>query len=138
MSDAQEGFTGWAIVELLGHKKLAGHVSSQAIGGGVLVRVDVPETPGDSAPPTAAYTKLVGVGSIYALTPCEEGLARRAARAIERYNEPLPVHLPALPASVQEAPESDDDGDVERDEDDDWRTDDEDDLDDAPEVSHGL
>lgn len=92
------GFEGWAIVELFGHKRMAGYVSSQEIAGGSLVRIDVPATEADRAPATAEYTKLVGVAAIYGITPCTEEVARRAARAIERYNDPIPVALPALPA----------------------------------------
>ncbi len=97
MSDSTE-FTGWAIVELFGHKRLAGHVSSQVVAGGSMVRIDVPETPADSKPATQQYTKLVGVAAIYGITPVAEDVARRAAREIERWNDPLPVQLPALPA----------------------------------------
>lgn len=111
MSDEKAGFTGWAIVELLGHKKMAGFLSEQPIAGGVMLRVDVPETSpseaersraraveGWSPPATVGYTKLVGLGSIYGITPVTEDVARLAAREIERYNEPLPVSLPALAA----------------------------------------
>lgn len=99
MSD-QEGFVGWAVVELFGHKRMAGHVSSQVVAGGSMVRIDVPETPADTRPLTAAYTKLVGIAAIYGITPVSEEIARRAAREIERWNDPLPVQLPALAAPV--------------------------------------
>lgn len=99
MSD-QEGFVGWAVVELFGHKRMAGHVSSQAVAGGSMVRIDVPETPADMRPMTPAYTKLVGVAAVYGITPVSEEIARRAAREIERWNDPLPVQLPALAAPV--------------------------------------
>ena len=100
-----EKYETWAIVELLGHKQLAGYVSEQTIAGSALVRIDVPATPEDTRwnrtyAATAAYTKLVGVSSIYALTPCDEETARRAAREIERHNDPLPVSLPALTAGT--------------------------------------
>lgn len=100
MSDAQEGFEGWAIVELFGHKRLAGRVSSQVVAGASLVRIDVPDTPADHRPATQAYTKLHGVAAIYGITPVSEDVARRAAREIERWNDPLPVQLPALLAAV--------------------------------------
>lgn len=100
MSHEQEGFEGWAIVELFGHKRMAGHVSSQVVAGGALVRIDVPETAADRQPATAAYTKLVGIAAVYGITPVSEEVARRAAREIERWNDPLPVQLPALSAAV--------------------------------------
>lgn len=108
MNDQGEKYETWAIVELLGHKTIAGYVTEQSIAGAALVRIDVPETPADAKwgreyPATDAYTKLVGVGSIYALTPCAEAVARAAAREVERDNNPLPVSLPrqlALPSSA--------------------------------------
>lgn len=127
MSNETEGFTGWAIVELLGHKRLAGLVSEQQIAGGMLLRIDVPETLAgpeevdtakryerDVPAPSLAYTKLVGLGSIYAITPVEESIARAVAREIERYNDPLPVRIQrALPAGVVvDADVEDDDGDL--------------------------
>jgi len=123
MSDSTE-FTGWAIVELFGHKKLAGYVSSQVVAGGSMVRIDVPETPADRQPATQQYTKLVGVAAIYGITPVDQEVARRAAREIERWNDPLPVQLPALPANTSAAVAAEDD-----DADDDWRPED-DELDD--------
>lgn len=118
-------FEGWAIMELFGHKRLAGFVSSQEVAGGSLVRIDVPATEGgpeDHAPATRAYTKLVGVAAIYGITPCEEALARRAARTIERYNDPLPVALPQLASGAPAA----EDGEVLDDDDDEDDFDDED------------
>lgn len=127
---------GWAIVELLGHKTLAGRVSEQPIAGASLLRIDVPETPEDTRwsqvyAATAAYTKLVGVGSIYAITPCTEEVARRAARELERGNDPIPVTLPPqrqlvpATAAAEEQPAAEDqrdygwaDDDEEEDEDD--------------------
>lgn len=98
-----------AIVEILGHKKLAGRVTQVAIGSAAMLRVDVPKTAQRDA-----YTKYVGVASVYAMTPVEEGVAQRAAEQIERYFDPLPVSFPAaLPAgdataSSYDADESDD------------------------------
>lgn len=103
----------WAIVEVLGHKKFAGKLTEQVFGAASMFRVDVPETDqGDRT--TAAYTKLIGVGSIYCITPCTEAIARAAAQALERWNEPIPVDLPmhrqlAAPAHVVEIVDGDED-----------------------------
>ena len=68
-------FDEWAIVEVMGHKQFAGHVTEQALGGASFVRVDVPEVKvgetrhhGEETLP--AFTKLLGAGSIYAISPC--------------------------------------------------------------------
>jgi len=104
---------GWALVEIMGHVRLAGYVSEQAIAGGALVKVDVPDTvPHDGADdqrPTPAYTRLFGVQSIYSITPCDEQTARGLARQIERQKlpwQPRPLALTAGPSS-EVAAESD-------------------------------
>jgi len=71
-------FESWAIVEVMGHRQFAGFVSEQAIGGASFVRVDVPEVgTGDGKLP--GFTKLLGPGSIYAISPCTEETARAFA-----------------------------------------------------------
>lgn len=69
-----EKFESWAIVELFGHTRMAGHVSEQTVGGASFVRVDVPDTDGQPG-----FTRLLGAGAIYAINPCTEELARAAA-----------------------------------------------------------
>lgn len=66
-------FTGWAIVELFGHQRIAGKVSEEVIGGSSFVRVDVP-----AIEDQAAFTKLYGGSAIYAITPTDEATAMRA------------------------------------------------------------
>jgi len=70
MTDSR-AFECWAIVEVMGHRQFAGFVSEQAIGGSSFVRVDVPavDADGEQLP---AFTKLLGAGSIYAISPCTE------------------------------------------------------------------
>jgi hypothetical protein len=90
----------WAIVEVMGHRRFAGHVTEQLFGSAALIRVDVPATEqparyGREARTTAEYSKLIGVASIYCITPCTEDVARRAAVEIECSNDPIPVSLPA-------------------------------------------
>lgn len=108
MPEQNTSFNTWAIVEVMGHKKFAGHVTEQTLGAATLIRVDVPETEQPSrdgwigenwgtipARKTAAYSKLIGVGSIYMVTPCTEEVARKVARVIEANNDPIPVAIPA-------------------------------------------
>jgi len=35
-------FDVWAILEIMGHTRIAGRVTEQALGGSALIRVDVP------------------------------------------------------------------------------------------------
>lgn len=68
-------FESFAIVEVMGHKQYAGYVTEQTIGGVSFVRVDVAEENG-----LPGFTKLLGAGAIYAITPCTEETARAFAR----------------------------------------------------------
>lgn len=102
MSEQPEQFKGWAIVELFGHGKEIGYVTTRYFGTACLFQVDVPAlaereftltdpqyvngrwTPAGAkvhkpwAPPR---TRMVGPGSIFALNPCTE---EAAMAAIER------------------------------------------------------
>ena len=122
----QAAFDGWAIVEIFGHQKAVGFVTTEAYGSAVLFRVDTPEMPEReyvlSRPqyttpdasnreqkwtPAGAKVKrmaspassqLLGPGSIYRLIPCTEETARKAIEElIER-----PLILLELPK--QQAP----------------------------------
>ena len=96
MSESQTVIEGWAIVELFGHNKIAGHVTTAIIGTSGMLRIDVPavgETPG--------YTRFYGPGAIYSLTLVTEELARAALRAIR--HEPVTVYIPRqLPERAEE------------------------------------
>lgn len=77
MTDEQKsGF--WAIVEIMGHKRYAGHVGEQVVGGSSFVRVDVPEH-GECT----AFSKMFGAASIYCITPVTEDAARLAASQLK-------------------------------------------------------
>jgi hypothetical protein len=99
MPEQESKFDQWGVVEVMGHKKFAGHITEQVIAGSALVRVDVPEVVAvdyNRVERTyAPFTKLIGVGSVYAITPTTEEIARRMAVEIARYDgDPLPVRLP--------------------------------------------
>lgn len=104
-------FEAWAIVEVMGHGKFAGYVSDQALGGASFVRVDVPAVDGQPA-----FTKFLGAASIFAITPCTEETAKRAARSFRSepphfYEAPAPARLSAQQADnfvVQEYLNDDD------------------------------
>ena len=107
-------FEGWAIVELLGRRRLAGYVSSaQPLETTDRLRVDI--YPGDAQ--AAALTQFVSF-PCYCLTPTTEAICRAlAARQlppVSRYElePPAPRRLAAVGAE-------DDDGFYEPDDDDD-------------------
>lgn len=63
-------FDQWAIIELMGHIRMAGKVTEQEIAGTTLLRIDVPEKAG-----RGAFTTFVGASAIYRLTPTTEDVA---------------------------------------------------------------
>ena len=74
----KQGFDQWALVELMGHQRIAGRVTEEEIGGSKFVRVDVPEMEG-----VQPLTKFLGPSSIYAITPVSEAAALRLASGIK-------------------------------------------------------
>lgn len=90
-----ERFEEWAILELMGHRKLAGKVSEATLAGGAFVRIDVPGTDGNVA------TQFYAPGAVYCITPTSEDLARRFAAGCR----PAPVTHWELPESASPARE---------------------------------
>ncbi len=84
-TDKIDDTIGWAIVELMGHRRMAGHVSEQEIAGAKLLRVDVyhPDVEESIA------TQLYSPSALYCLTPTTEDTARAVAASTRR---PEPVH----------------------------------------------
>lgn len=101
-----DAFDQWGIVDVLGHQRYVGRVTEQVIAGTGFVRVDVPATA-----KVPAWTKLIGTGSIYAITPVSEEIA--LAMAENRQAEPIQAFelTPRLTAaaSVRDLPFDDDD-----------------------------
>lgn len=83
MSDQEASFTGWCILELMGHRRLAGWLSEETIGGGSFIRIDVPNDDGETVQATQFYSP----SSVYCITPTTEEIARAAARGAK----PAPV-----------------------------------------------
>ncbi len=85
-------FSEWCVLELLGHRRLAGKVTEEQIAGAGVLRLEVP---GDDGQPDV--TQFYSPSALYCITPVTEEIARAMAK---RYR-PEPVHryeLPALPA----------------------------------------
>lgn len=77
-----ETFEQWCVVEIMGHKRFAGLVTEQSVGGTSFVRIDIPEVTTSSGQKLPAFTKLFGAASIYCLSPCTEETARAFAATI--------------------------------------------------------
>lgn len=90
MNETPQSFESWAIVEVMGHKKYAGLVTEQVIGGQSFVRVDVPAIHDDNPDERREkFCKLFGSGSIYCITPVSEDVAR--AMVLQLAERPIPI-----------------------------------------------
>ena len=85
---ANKTFEEWAIIELMGHRKLAGKVSEYSIGGAAFIRVDIP----------GSATQLYNPSAVYCITPTTEEIARQVAanhmpEPVQRWELPEPKEL---------------------------------------------
>lgn len=75
-------FEQWAILELMGHVRLAGRVTEEELFGAKMGRIDIP-----TSDLYAFTTQYFGGSSVYRLTPTTEEIARSVAAN----NQPRPV-----------------------------------------------
>lgn len=110
MNQTVEKFEEWAIVEIMGHKRFAGLVTEQAVGGTSFVRIDVPEIELKTGETLPAFSKLFGASSIYCISPTTKEAALAFAESIlaESFHR---YELPKLAHNVRKASNVDDDDD---------------------------
>jgi len=101
-------FEGWVILELMGHRRLAGYLRDEVVGGTAFLRIDVPAEEGTVA------TQFYSGSAVYCITPTTEAIARAVAKSCA----PAPVTawelrpektLPAAPVAAGEDDEADED-----------------------------
>jgi hypothetical protein len=93
-AEQDEKFSGWAILELMGHRRLAGYLTEEVVAGSSFIRIDVPGEP----PATQFYSPA----AVYCITPTTEDIACAfAANA-----RPAPVRRWELPSAEGEEPVS--------------------------------
>ena len=115
----------WAIVELMGHVRMAGRLTEEEHFGAKLGRLDIPQQPDPGCPQclgkgltgepgallactspscSGVRTQFFGGSSVYRVTPCTEEVARLIAS--KSNVEPVRVwELPRLPAPRSTHPE---------------------------------
>lgn len=71
---AASTFEGWVILELMGHRRLAGYLRDEVVGGTSFLRIDVPGDDGTVA------TQFYSGSAVYCITPTTEAVARRVAK----------------------------------------------------------
>lgn len=81
MEAEKENFDSFAIVELMGHVRLAGRLTEEERFGCKMGRIDIPTKNG-------LVTQFFGGSSVYRITPCSEEIAKEVAKTSEHE----PVH----------------------------------------------
>jgi hypothetical protein len=71
-----DGFAGWVILKLMGHRRLGGKVREATIAGAPIVRIDIPHP---QELEVMASTQFYSPTAIYAITPTTEEIARAIA-----------------------------------------------------------
>ena len=84
----------WGIVELMGHKVVAGKISKSEMLGKPMLRVDVP-----AIETCQEFTQLYGEAAIYCVTFTSEDVARRTAAQCRV--PPVSVFVPSLVTKEQ-------------------------------------
>ena len=87
--ETSTAFEGWAILELMGHRRLAGYVREVIVAGAGVLRLDVPA----DAPGEFAATQYYSPQALYCLTPSSEATCRQLAPSFR----PEPVSRWELP-----------------------------------------
>ena len=98
-----ETFDEWAIVELMGHRKIAGRVTETALAGGAFVRVDV------HGNDKHFLTQYYQPGAVYCITPADEQICRDFT---DHNRAQAPVHvyeLPVAPSPMEQEQGEDED-----------------------------
>lgn len=87
INSSDEALDMWAFVEVMGHSKIAGRLTTRKLGVSVMLQVDVYKPDGSCA----WYSKLYSPSSIFSITPCTEEYCLKWSKEAERYNAtPIP------------------------------------------------
>ena len=71
---ADDAFDQWVILELMGHRRLAGRVREVQVAGAGFLRLDIPATGGHGE-----QTQYISPSSVYAMHPTTQEIATAAA-----------------------------------------------------------
>lgn len=88
MAEIEQAFEGWAILELMGHRRLAGYLQEAQIAGASFIRIDIYQTAENANGQDSYFTQFYAPSAVYAITPVLEGEARAIAN-IQTY---MPIH----------------------------------------------
>lgn len=87
VNSSDEALDMWAFVEVMGHSKIAGRLTTRKLGTNVMLQVDVLK-PDGSGP---WYSKLYAPASLFSITPCSEEFCQKWSKESEKYDaKPVP------------------------------------------------
>ncbi len=76
-------FEQWAVLEIFGHEKYAGLVTTETIVGSAMIKLEVPEVTNLEVT-LPAFVKLFNHASVYSITPVSEQYARSMAAKLSK------------------------------------------------------
>jgi hypothetical protein len=88
----------WAIVEIMGHRVRAGLCSDASIGGGTFLRIEHPTLTDETG--DEPLTEYYAPTSLFAIRPCSQEAATRAAATCWPGPRPLGALAPVLEERV--------------------------------------
>lgn len=87
IDSTEENIQTWAFVEIFGHHKVAGRLTTRKIGVAAMFQVDVPR----GMATEFSHTELYGPAAIFSIKPTTEEWCRKWAVAAKAYDHsPLP------------------------------------------------
>jgi hypothetical protein len=94
MEDIQvEAIEGWAYLEIMGHSKIAGRISTKKLGVSVMFQIDVPK--GETE---FSHTEFYSPSAIFSIKPTTEEWCRKYTEAMKKYYHEI---LPYIPETRQ-------------------------------------
>lgn len=78
VKDTSGAYEAWALVEVMGHRRLAGKVTEVNLFGSKMMRVEIPEVDG-----IPAHEQILSGSAIFAFTPVGVEAARALAATIK-------------------------------------------------------
>ena len=81
--EEKQDFKHWVILEIMGHKKVAGLLSEVVIAGTPFLRMDIPSNEGFQA------TQYYRPDAVYCISPVEEEVARRLGSRLIEIDPPV-------------------------------------------------
>jgi hypothetical protein len=92
-------FGEWAVIELMGHRRVAGYATEQRVAGHGFIRVDVHDAEG-----VLQVTQIYAPSAVYCIHPSTRDAVLQLATALK---PPPPIQQWELPAAAQSFPDAD-------------------------------